>query len=66
MLLICNDRPASERVAEAFAGRSDPLSQVRLARMHGRRTDAAGDVRLAQAAERIARLQDSPALQLDA
>ena len=66
-LLVCNDRPASERVAEAFAGRSDPLSQVRLARMHGRRHDAVADEpRLAQAADRIARLQDSPTLQLDA
>jgi len=67
VLLVCNDRPASERLAEALAGRSDPLGQVRLARMHGRAPEAAADgARRAQASERIARLQDSPSLQLNA
>jgi beta-N-acetylhexosaminidase len=67
VLLVCNDRPASERLVEALAGRRDPLGQVRLARMHGRAAEITVDAaRRAQAAERLARLQDSPNLQLNA
>jgi len=36
MVLICNDRPGVIRVVEALAGFSDPVSQIRLARFHGR------------------------------
>jgi len=67
VLLVCNDRPAAERLVEALGDRSDPPGQVRLARMHGRAPDPVADAaRRAQAVERIARLQDSPSLQLNA
>ena len=36
LLPLCNDRPSVLAVLEEFAGESDPLSQVRLARLHGR------------------------------
>ena len=35
MLLVCNDRPAAERVAEHLAGAIRPQSMTRLARMRG-------------------------------
>jgi beta-N-acetylhexosaminidase len=67
VLLVCNDRAGAEGLALALAERSDPLSQVRLARMHGRGRVAAVDTpRRTAAAARIARLQDSPDLQLHA
>ena len=67
VLLVCNDRLASEQVAEALTQHSNPVSQVRLARMHGRRRDGAAETsRVAEAAARIARLQDSPTLKLNA
>ena len=36
MVLVCNDRPAAEAVIEHLGRAERPLSQVRLARMHGR------------------------------
>jgi len=35
MVIICNDRPAARRAVTALAGYSNPLSLVRLARLHG-------------------------------
>ena len=35
MVLVCNDRGAAERTVDALAGYSNPLSLVRLARLHG-------------------------------
>lgn len=67
VLLVCNDRPASARVAEALSDRSDPLGQVRLARMHGRAAEGVADAqRRTRATERIAALRDSPDLKLEA
>jgi beta-N-acetylhexosaminidase len=67
LLLVCNDRAAAERLVEALADYSDPVSQVRLARMHGRRHDAAGDEsRRLAAVARIERLDETPSLRLDA
>ncbi len=36
MVLVCNDRNAAVRVAQALQGHSDPVAHARLARMHGR------------------------------
>lgn len=36
MLLVCNDRQAAQRVLDQFRPGEDPVSQLRLARMHGR------------------------------
>ena len=35
MVIICNDRPAAQRAVTALAGYSNPVSQIRLARLHG-------------------------------
>lgn len=35
MVLVCNNRPAAERAVEALGDYSNPLSLVRLARLHG-------------------------------
>ena len=35
MILVCNDRDAAHRAANALKGYSNPLSLVRLARLHG-------------------------------
>ena len=35
MVVVCNDRPAAEQAVAAFADYSNPLSLVRLARLHG-------------------------------
>lgn len=37
MVLVCNDRPAAEHAVEALNDYSNPLSLVRLARLHGTR-----------------------------
>jgi beta-N-acetylhexosaminidase len=67
VLLVCNDRPACVELAQALADHTNPVSQVRLARTHGRRRDDGSDsARLAEAATRIAGLQDSPTLKLNA
>lgn len=43
MALICNDRSAVVQVLDRLERPVQPLSQVRLMRMHGRRSDGAGD-----------------------
>ncbi|MEM9171590.1 MAG: beta-N-acetylhexosaminidase [Pseudomonadota bacterium] len=37
MLLVCNDRPAAERVVDALREHADPRAMVRLARLRGAR-----------------------------
>lgn len=71
MLLLCNDRAAVSGVLGAMKGTGDPLSQVRLARLHGRPAQPARDelMRTAEwrAAERaVARCLERPSLNLDA
>jgi beta-N-acetylhexosaminidase len=67
MLLVCNDRAGAQAVAARLADYSDPVGQVRLARLHGRRSEAAADGgRRLLAIERLARLDDTPSLHLDA
>lgn len=71
MLLICNDRVAATAVLGVMKGTGDPVSQVRLARLHGRPAPAGRDelMRTAQwrGAERaVARCLDRPPLSLDA
>lgn len=36
MILVCNDRPGAIRVIDVLSGFSDPVSQIRLARFHGK------------------------------
>ena len=70
MVLVCNDRPAAAATVAALSDWSNPLSLVRLARLHGtgqvlRETLRASDEWQA-AAERFARGFEPPELELDA
>jgi beta-N-acetylhexosaminidase len=70
MVLVCNDRRAAEQAIEALGGYSNPLSLVRLARLHGtghrsRETLLASD-QWQRASAALARWQEPPPLQLDA
>ncbi len=70
MVLICNDRPAASATVAALRDYSDPPSLVRLARLHGtghplRESLLASD-EWRDAAERLGRWVERPALKLDA
>ena len=70
MVLICNDRPAAQSAVRALADYSNPLSLVRLARLHGtggelRETLMASEA-WQTASERMAHVIDRPELRLDA
>jgi beta-N-acetylhexosaminidase len=70
VLPLCNDRDAVLGVLDELAGESDPLSQVRLARLHGR--PMPGLYALQQTARwqecrgAVDHCRDAPRLQLDA
>jgi beta-N-acetylhexosaminidase len=70
MVLVCNDRPAASATVAALREYSNPLSLVRLARLHGtghvmRETLLASDEWQA-AVERLQHGLDVPELKLDA
>ena len=70
MVLVCNDRPAASATVAALREYSNPLSLVRLARLHGtghvmRETLLTSDEWLS-AIERLRHGLDVPALSLDA
>ena len=70
MILVCNDRTAAEETVTALNGYSNPLSLVRLARLHGtgqvlRETLLASD-EWARASAAVARRSERPQLELDA
>jgi beta-N-acetylhexosaminidase len=70
MILVCNDRPAASATVAALREYSNPLSLVRLARLHGtghilRETLLASDEWQA-ATEHLQQGLDIPALKLDA
>jgi len=68
MCLICNDRSAVVQVLDRLQPAAHPLSQVRLMRMHGRRSDGADHWRLhprrAVALAALRTLEPSPTLAL--
>jgi len=70
LLPICNDRPAVLATLAELEGAADPLSQVRLVRLHGRSMPAREQLRkTAQWAEcqrAIDHCRDAPSLQLNA
>jgi len=70
VLPVCNDRDAALGVIAGLEGRSDPLSQVRLARLHGRPISEPGDLhdspRWRECRAAIDRCRDAPSLKLDA
>ena len=70
MVLICNDRRAAEQAVQALNDYSNPLSLVRLARLHGtgyvlRESLQASDA-WQQANAALARWSEPPPLELDA
>lgn len=70
MILVCNDRLAAESAVEALADYSNPLSLVRLARMHGTRRISRVSLLASQqwrdASAELARWAEPPELELDA
>jgi len=70
MILVCNDRDAAQQAVDALAGYSNPLSLVRLARLHGtghpmRETLLASD-EWVSINKRFAHWSERPELHLDA
>ena len=70
VLAICNDRPAVLATLEELADEADPLSQIRLARLHGRPGPAlrelTQDARWLECRAAIDHCRDAPVLRLDA
>jgi len=70
VLAICNDRPAVLATLEELADAADPLSQVRLARLHGRPmpvlSELTQDPRWIACRAAIDHCRDAPVLRLDA
>jgi beta-N-acetylhexosaminidase len=70
VLAVCNDRPAVLAVLDELAGESDPLSQVRLARLHGRpmpdRLALQQHPRWLECRSAVDHCRDAPQLSLDA
>jgi hypothetical protein len=70
MVLVCNVRPAARAAAAALRDYSNPLSLVRLARLHGTGTQLRESLLASDewqaAAERLGRWLERPALELNA
>ncbi len=68
VLPVCNDRKAVETLLDAMRGGPDPVTLMRLARLHGREADMrslASNPRWQGAVAAARELTDRPALQLD-
>jgi len=70
VLSLCNDRPGVLAVLDELGGESDPLSQVRLARLHGRtmpgRFELQQTARWLECRAAVDHCRDTPQLSLDA
>jgi hypothetical protein len=70
MVLVCNDRNAAERAVASLNDYSNPISLVRLARLHGTglvlRESLLADERWQQASSALGHLADPPQLELNA
>jgi beta-N-acetylhexosaminidase len=70
VLAICNDRAAVLDTLDELAGEADPVSQVRLVRLHGRpvpaRQELAASPRWQECRSAIDHCRDAPELRLDA
>lgn len=70
MILVCNDRRGAEQVVQALGDYSNPLSLVRLARLHGTghvlRESLLASELWQQANSALARWTERPTLELDA
>lgn len=69
MALVCNNRAGALQVLDGVKDHDDPVSHVRLARMHGRHPMSwdklRKNVRWRSASEVLQRYQEDPTLQLD-
>lgn len=69
MVLVCNHTDGALEVVEHLQGYSNPASQLRLARMHGRgsvqRERLLASERWHAASEQVAKLDESPWLEMD-
>jgi beta-N-acetylhexosaminidase len=69
MVIVCNDREAAIRVVDELSGYAEPASQVRLARLHGRkpldRQALLASADWDSARDRVRHLTDPPPLELD-
>lgn len=70
VLPVCNDRAAVLAVLDELAGASDPLSQIRLARLHGKpmpdRYELRQSARWLECRAAVDHCRDAPQLRLDA
>ncbi len=70
MVIVCNDRPAASETVAALSDYSDPLSYVRLARLHAtgkfERDSLIDSEKWQVAADQIKHLLDRPEFELDA
>jgi beta-N-acetylhexosaminidase len=70
MILVCNDRAAALAAVESLHDYSNPLSLVRLARLHGTahvsRESLLASNQWQQAITRVSHWRDRPPLELDA
>ena len=69
MALVCNNRAGALQVLDGLEAHDDPVSHVRLARMHGRHPlswdKLRKNVRWRSANEALQRYQDDPTMELD-
>jgi beta-N-acetylhexosaminidase len=69
MVLVCNDRDNAVAVAETLEGYSNPVSHIRLARLHGHAAPDLGELRHTprweQAVAAVRRCEETPELDLD-
>jgi beta-N-acetylhexosaminidase len=70
LLPICNDRPAVLATLAELEGAADPLSQVRLVRLHGRpmpsRDELQRSAQWLESRRAVDHCRDAPSLQLNA
>ncbi len=70
MILACNNRPGVVEIVDALGARSEPASQIRLVRMHGKpmpgRDELTASRRWREAVEILRDYLDKPELHLDA
>ena len=70
MILACNNRPGVVQIIDALGTRSEPASQVRLVRLHGKPMPGWDELRASpdwhEATATLGRYLDKPELHLDA
>lgn len=69
MVLVCNNRDGAINVLDNLSGHNDPVSHLRLARMHGKHETTMADLHKTQrwkkSSDMLNRYQDDPTLDLE-